>query len=114
MLFYRFHGCNGGEGRFYGGFNDDSDGIVGADMLLPLSNRWSLQPAFTYLIPDEAGRRNRRTAGGLEHRHGARLALGLPARSSHNNCYRPLFNVADNGYMIIDDRPGLPPTEISD
>jgi hypothetical protein len=27
------------------------------------------------------------------------------ARSCHSSPYRPLFNVADNGTMIIDDRP---------
>ena len=28
------------------------------------------------------------------------------ARRCHSNCYRPLFNVADNGSLIIDDRLG--------
>ena len=36
VLFYRLHGCNGGEGRIYAGANNDSDGIVGSDMLLPI------------------------------------------------------------------------------
>jgi hypothetical protein len=108
LLFYRFHGARGGEGRFYGGWNDDSDGIVGADMLLPLSDRWSLAAAFTYLIPEEgsgeigAGQEAWNVSTGLVWHWDCR------ARRSHSNCYRPLFNVADNGYLIIDDRPGAP------
>jgi hypothetical protein len=33
------------------------------------------------------------------------------ARRCHSNCYRPLFNVADNGYLIVDDRPGAQPID---
>ena len=53
LLFYRLHGCNGGEGRLFAGFNDDSDGIVGSDMLIPIGDRFSVQSGFTYLIPNE-------------------------------------------------------------
>jgi hypothetical protein len=106
LLFYRFHSYRGGEGRFFAGFNDDDDGIIGADMLLPLQDRWSLNAGFTYLIPDEpAGR-----IGAASEAWNIGLALvwhyDCRARKSHNNCYRPLFNVADNGSMIIDKRPG--------
>ena len=106
LLFYRFHGCRGGEGRFYGGFNDDSDGIIGADMLLPLQDRWSLQAGFTYLIPDS----NAGFDGASQ--EAWNIGLGLVwhwdcrARRCHDSCYRPMFNVADNGYLIVDDRPG--------
>jgi len=108
LAFYRFHGKNGGEGRFFGGWNDDSDGIVGADMLLPLSDRWSLMANFAYLIPNEGG------ADGASH-EAWNVSTGLVwhwdcrARRSHDNCYRPLFNVADNGYLILDGRPGSAP-----
>jgi hypothetical protein len=106
LLFYRFHGVNGGEGRFFGGFNDDSDGIIGADVLLPLHDRWSMAAGFTYLIPDESGG----SEGASQEAWNVGLGLvwhwDCRARKSHNNCYRPLFNVADNGYLIIDDRAG--------
>jgi hypothetical protein len=108
LLFYRFHGACGGEGRFYGGLSDESDAIVGADMLLPLQDRWSLKTSFAYLIPGKDGG----TAAATQ--EAWNLSIGLVwhwdfrARRCHTNCYRPLFDVADNGWMIIDDRPGTP------
>ncbi|HEX2473109.1 MAG TPA: DUF6666 family protein [Lacipirellulaceae bacterium] len=110
LLFYRFHGNRGGEGRAYGGLNDDDDAIIGADLLIPIQERWSLATGFTYLIPEE-------DAGEDGAAHEAwNIGISLVwhwdsrARKSHSNCYRPLFNVADNGYMIIDERPGAPAT----
>jgi hypothetical protein len=106
LLFYRLHGPRGGEGRVYGGFNDDDDGIIGADMMVPLSDRWSLATGFTYLIPAEhAGQE-----GASQEAWNISTALvwhwDCRARRSHSSCYRPLFNVADNGYLIIDERLG--------
>jgi hypothetical protein len=106
LLFYRFHGARGGEGRFYGGFNDDADAIIGSDLLIPIQDRWSLATGFTYLIPEEdAG------VDGAAH-EAWNLGINLVwhwdcrARKCHSNPYRPLFNVADNGYLIVDERPG--------
>jgi hypothetical protein len=105
LLFYRMHGCRGGEGRVFGGVDDNSDGIVGADFLLPMCGCWSLQSEFTYLIPDDS-------AGTVGSQQEAwNLAINLVwhwkghARECHSNPYRPLFNVADNGSFIVDDRP---------
>jgi hypothetical protein len=105
LLFYRMHGKSGGEGRFFAGLTDDSDAIIGADFLLPLKSHWSLQTGFTYLIPEEP-------AGEIAAQQEAwNLGINLVwhwkgrARECHSNPYRPLFNVADNGSMIIDDRP---------
>jgi hypothetical protein len=105
LLFYRMHGARGGEGRLFGGVTDDSDGIVGADFLLPLMDRWSLESKFTYLIPGQE-------SGTVAARQEAwNIAINLVwhwkfrARKSHSNPYRPLFGVADNGSLIIDDRP---------
>jgi hypothetical protein len=105
LLYYRMHGARGGEGRVYGGLTDDADGLVGADFMLPLTDVWSLQPAFTYLIPRDNG-------GTIAAREEAwNVSINLVwhwrghARSCHSSPYRPLFNVADNGYMIVDDRP---------
>lgn len=105
LLYYRMHGERGGDGRIYAGLTDNSDGLIGADFLLPLTDSWSLQPAFTYLIPDDG-------AGSVGAREEAwNIGINLvwhwkgQARACHSSPYRPLFNVADNGYMIIDNRP---------
>jgi hypothetical protein len=104
VLFYRVHGKRGGGGRFFGGWTDDSDGILGADMLLPVHDRWSVQTGFTYMIPDARDGED----GSREEAWNINLSLvwhwDCRARSSHNNPYRPLFNVANNGSMIIDSR----------
>ena len=105
LLYYRMHGKRGGEGRLYGGLSDNTNGIIGADFLLPLTDSWSLQPAFTYLIPDGSGG----SVGAREEAWNVGINLVWhwkgQARSCHSSSYRPLFNVADNGYMIIDNRP---------
>jgi hypothetical protein len=106
LLFYRLHGCNGGEGRFYAGANEDGEAILGSDFLLPLGESFSMQGGFTYLIPD--------APDGSEgaSKEAWNVGLGLvwhfhnQARKCHKNCYRPLFNVADNGYLIVHEGPG--------
>jgi hypothetical protein len=104
VLFYRVHGKRGGEGRFYGGWNDDADGILGADMMLPVHDRWSVNTGFTYLIPDAKNGED----GASEEAWNIHLAMvwhwGCTARQGHANPYRPLFNVANNGYLIVDSR----------
>ncbi len=104
LLFYRIHGCNGGEGRFFAGANGDADGLIGADMLLPVGDRFSVQAGFEYLIPDA---KNGEDGASQE---AWNIGLGLvwhwdaQARKCFNNCYRPMFNVADNGTLIIDQK----------
>jgi hypothetical protein len=104
VLFYRLHGPRGGEGRLYGGWTDDSDGIVGADMLLPVHDRWSVQGGFTYMIPDGRDGAEGASQEGWNINLGVVWHWGCRARACHDDPYRPLFNVANNGYMIIDSR----------
>lgn len=105
LLYYRMHGPRGGEGRVYGGLTDDVDGIIGADFHLPLTENFALLPAFTYMIPDS----NHSGPAASEEAWNISIALVWHwrghARSCHSSPYRPLFNVADNGYLIIDNRP---------
>jgi hypothetical protein len=104
LFFYRLHGAKYGEGRFFAGGNDDSDGIIGTDMLLPIGDRFSVSAGFTYLIPND-----RNGAEGAT-QEAWNIGLGLvwhwdcQARKSFDNCYRPMFNVADNGTLIVDER----------
>lgn len=104
LAFYRKHGPKGGECRVYGGFDDDEKGIVGVDFALPLDNRWSLQTGFTYFIPEDAAG----GAGAADEAWNIATSLvwhyGRRARSCYRGPYRPMFDVADNGSLIIDDR----------
>ncbi|QDV73563.1 DUF6666 family protein [Botrimarina mediterranea] len=105
LLFYRFHGCQGGELRVFGGFDDDSKGILGLDTAIPLTDRFSMVSGFTYVIPEEdaAGLGAQEEAWNL----GMNLVwhYGKRAKQCFHGQYRPLFEVADNGSLIIDDRP---------
>jgi hypothetical protein len=105
LLYYRMHGERGGEGRVYAGLTDDVDGIIGADFAIPLTDSIGLVPAFTYMIPDS----NHAGPASSEEAWNVSIAMvwhwRKHARSCHSSPYRPLLNVADNGYMIIDNRP---------
>jgi hypothetical protein len=105
LLFYRYHGSCGGEGRFFAGVNNNADALVGADMNLPIGERFCVTSGFEYLIPSSA-------SNGLEgaNQEAWNISLGLvwhwdcQAHHCFDNCYRPLFNVADNGSLIVDQQ----------
>ncbi len=103
LLFYRLQGKQGGEFRAAAGFDDDSKGILAANFLVPLSKRWSLDTGFTYLIPEDSNDVNgREEAWNI----GMNLVWHYGCRGDKYYCnpFRPLFNVADNGSLIVDDR----------
>jgi hypothetical protein len=106
-FFYRlrFDECRGGQGRLFGGFTGESDGILGGDILLPINNHWAFQADFTYLIPEEE---SGRIAGGPLH-EAWNISLNLVwypggCASGQGNYHRPLLNVANNGSFIINQR----------
>jgi hypothetical protein len=100
-FFYRrqFHEF-GGEGRLFAGFSGASDGLLGADLRLPISPRLSVRGEFTYLIPEGS-------SDSLDHRdENWNVALSLvwrlgPPVACGHDYYRPLFNVANNGNFLI-------------
>ncbi len=104
LAFYRMHGCQGGEFRVFGGFDDDSKGILGADFSIPLTDRWGLDTGFTYVIPEE----DANGVGATQEAWNLGMNLvwhyGHRARKSFKGQYRPMFRVADNGLLIVDDR----------
>jgi hypothetical protein len=101
-FFYRrqLEDC-GATGRLFVGFSGDSDALIGADADVPLSDRWALRAGFAYLIPEES------SPGIGFHEESWNVTTGLvfypgtrTARSKDYN--HPLFNVADNGSMLLD------------
>lgn len=88
-----------GQWRVFAGFTGDSDGIIGSDFKVPLGGTWSLEPEFTYLVPDEA------TGAGGHQQESWNVAMNLVwyparARGTLNYGLLPLFDVAGNGTMI--------------
>ena len=104
-FFYRFHLQRLGTTRFWLGFTNDSRGIIGSDMLIPLNDRWSVQGGVNYMFPD----RSLQGAGALEEAWNLSVnivwSFRCRARRSFGSPYRPLFQVADNGSFILDERP---------
>lgn len=100
--FIRWNFFNGYEARLWGGGTDDSEGILGADFYAPFNDRWALQSGFNYLIPQEE------TAPDAVRQESWNIGINLVwhlGRTAKRGCrspYRPLFNVADNGWMFVD------------
>ncbi len=100
--FYRWNFGNGYNGRIWGGASGNGQGIFGADFTAPLNDRWSLQTGFNYLIPDQST-----TPAAVQEESwnlGMRLVwhLGNTAKQGGRSPYRPMFSVADNGWMLVD------------
>ena len=62
------------------------------------------QHGFTYMIPDARDGEDGAGDEAWNIRLGMVWHWDCRARKPFDNPYRPLFNVADNGYMIIDSR----------
>jgi hypothetical protein len=103
---------NGGDGRLYGGITGKGDGIVGADVWIPLSGSWALQNDFAFLIPKQ-GRGSTLDSNGMpvggQVRETWGVAMNLvwyPGRSARcvgSSCYRPVLNVADNSQFMVNE-----------
>ncbi len=102
-LFYRWNFGKSYEFRLWGGATDNSEGIFGGEFQAPLSDRWSVQSNFNYLITDQ----NAGLQGVREEAWNIGISLvwhmGRTARRGCRSPYRPLFAVADNGWMIVDN-----------
>jgi hypothetical protein len=102
-LFLRRTFVNNMQGRAFAGWTGSNDGLLGADLYIPFDSNWAMQSAFTYVIPREG-----QLDGGNEQEAwniGLQLVYTPGCGSScGKDYYRPLFNVANNGSMIVDRR----------
>jgi hypothetical protein len=101
-FFYRRHfvDCNA-TGRIFAGFTGEADGLVGADLNLPIAERWAVRTDFAYLIPTEGNS----TGGNAEESWNIGLSLvWYPGcRTARSQDYhRPLFDVGHNGSFMVD------------
>jgi hypothetical protein len=88
-----------GKWRVWVGLTGESDGIIGSDFKIPLAGTWSLEPGFTYVVPDEA------TGNGANAEEAWNVGVNLvwyPGRAMGDLNYRrlPMFDVAGNGSMV--------------
>ena len=98
-FFYRKTFACGGEGRAWGGFTDDSRGLLGGNIRLPVSNCLAFTTDFLYIIPAESSQ----TAFADEAWNVSFNFVWTPCfrnRCGPNYC-RPLFDVANNGSFVV-------------
>ena len=99
-LYVRHNFENGGNGRIWGGATDYGDGLLGADLWIPLGGGFALENRATYVIPKQGVSET----GQREESWGLVMQLvwypGQSANCQARNVYRPLFGVADNTSMI--------------
>jgi hypothetical protein len=102
ILFVRRNFENGGDGRLWVGATGNGDGLLGADLWVPLGQGFALENRVNYMIPKQ-GRGD--TAEARES-WGLLIQLvwypGQNARCQQKNPYRPIFNVADNSLFMVD------------
>ncbi len=92
---------NGGDGRLWFGATGNGDGLLGADLWVPLGKSFALENRINYMIP----KGGQDTAQPRES-WGLVIQLvwypGQNALCQQRNPYRPLFNVADNSLFMVD------------
>jgi hypothetical protein len=95
-FYYRRQFACGGEGRLFGGFTNNHQGLFGGDARLPLNPCWSLATDFIYVVPTD----DSSFAGFAEEMWNVSIGLvWTPCAKTGcgpNYC-RPLFDVANNG-----------------
>jgi hypothetical protein len=102
-FFYRKQFACGGECRAWGGFTDDSRGLLGGNVRLPVSTCLSFATDFLYIIPAESSQ----TAFAEEAWNVSFNLVWTPRfrpRCGPEYC-RPLFDVANNGSFVVQAEP---------
>jgi hypothetical protein len=100
-FFYRRQFATGGEGRVFGGFTANNQGLLGVDMQLPINHCWSARAGFLYVTPDSDETPDRPNFTEETWNVGISLVwTPCPRPPCTPNYCRPLFNVADNGSFI--------------
>lgn len=97
FYFRRQFAC-GGEGRLFGGFTDDSRGLMGGNIRLPINPCWQFSTDFMYVVANnDADFRFNNESWNVSFN-----LVWTPCRGSggcQNYC-RPLLDVANNGSFL--------------
>ena len=96
--FIRHTFVTGAEGMVYGGVTEESEGLVGGHLEVPVTNHSSLRNSFVYVFPDSKENRY------LDNSWSVNLTwvvyFGGNSRAGMVNPLRPLFEVADNTSLL--------------
>jgi len=101
-FFFRRYFENDADGRVWGGFTGNGDGLFGAELRVPITGGWALENRINYLIP-----KGGRPAGSIP-KESWGLAIQLvwhpfqSARRASRDRYRPMLTVADNAMFMTD------------
>lgn len=101
-LFYRWNCGRGYEYRLWGGGTGDGEGLFGGEFYAALNDRWSLQTGFNYMIPEQDPGPAAVAEEGWNIGINLVWHMGYRAKQGFNSPFRPLFGVADNGWMFVD------------
>ncbi len=100
-----------GMGEFFLGWTSNKQAVLGLDFDVPIAEKFALQAGYTYFLNGDQVQQVNEQFGGNEN-DAWNVSVGLVFRPS-GRCYyrsydRPLFNVADNGSMMIIRGPFVP------
>lgn len=101
-FYYRHVAPNGGYSDLSLGWSNDDHFVLALDHDMPITETWAMQSSLTYLAGDDVANAVAFAGTGNETWN---LTVGFAWRPRGRSWYRsydrPLFNVADNGTMII-------------
>ena len=99
-IFYRRYFKKGGPGELFAGTTDESDGLLGASLDIPLIDGISMRTSMVYLNPNLSGSQvdSQEETWNLSWGF-VWYPCGTCARSPYD---RPMFEVADNGSFMMD------------
>lgn len=103
-FFLRHEVARGGYGEIFGGWTDNEQGIIGLDFDFPITDRIAFQSGFTYYLSDTELPANQGFLGGDPNDSFnifAGFSIRPHGRKYYRNYERPLFDVADNGTMMM-------------
>jgi hypothetical protein len=96
----------GGNGRLWLGATGGGDGLLGADLWIPLGKSFALQNEINYRIPKRGNNDSADPTALPTESWGFVIQLvwypGQSAMCQRQNMYRPMFNVADNSLFMVD------------
>lgn len=96
--FIRHTFVTGAEGMLYGGATEESEGLIGGHLEVPVTNHSSLRNSFVYVFPNSKENRY------LDNSWSVNLTwvvyFGGNSRAGMVNPLRPLFEVADNTSLL--------------